>query len=69
MHSNGMTEQVSEAYCGVCGIDVKADTELKRFGKYFCSSEHIEQYVRAKQRELGLDDERRERRRGFRFGC
>ena len=63
-----MTEQTSsESYCEVCGIDVKTDTDLKRFGKFFCSQEHMEQYVKAKQKELGLD-ERHERRR-MRFGC
>lgn len=62
-----MTEQVTETYCAVCGIAVKPKNDLKRFGRYFCSSEHMEQYVRAKQRELGLE-ERRERR-GFRFSC
>lgn len=62
-----MTEQESsESYCEVCGIDVKTDTDLKRFGKFFCSQEHMEQYVKAKQKELGLD-ERHEKRR--RFGC
>lgn len=62
-----MTEQASyESYCEVCGIGVKADTDLKRFGKLFCSQEHMAQYVKAKQNELGLD-ERREKRR--RFGC
>lgn len=63
-----MTEQIPQAYCEVCGIDVKADTSLKRFGKFFCSEEHMQQYVRAKQSELGLSEERRERRR-VRFGC
>ena len=62
-----MTEQVSKPFCEVCGIDVKPDTELKRFGKLFCSEEHMEQYVRVRQRDLGLD-ERHERRR-LRFGC
>lgn len=61
-----MTEQVSEEYCEVCGIEVRVDTDLKRFGKLFCSQEHMEQYVRIKQRDLGLD-ERHERRR-IRFG-
>ena len=62
-----MTEQESsESYCEVCGIDIKTDTDLKRFGKLFCSQEHMEQYVKAKQKELGLD-ERHEKRR--RFGC
>lgn len=58
-----MTEQVS-AYCEVCGIDVKPDTELKRFGKLFCSKEHMEQYVRARQEQAGLG----EHRRRYRFG-
>lgn len=61
-----MAEQASSgSYCEVCGVDVKQDTNLKRFGKLFCSQLHMEQYVKAKQREIGLD-ERRERRR---FGC
>lgn len=63
-----MTEQISQTYCEVCGIDVKADSTLKRFGKFFCSDEHMQQYVRAKQSELGLNGERHERRR-MRFGC
>ena len=63
-----MTEQVSQPFCEVCGIDVKADINLKRFGKFFCSDEHMQQYVRVKQSELGLNEERRERRR-IRFGC
>ncbi len=63
-----MTEQAAEVYCETCGIDVKPDPELKRFGKYFCSAEHMEQYVKAKQRDLGLEG-RHERRRGFRLGC
>ena len=63
-----MTEQASQQYCEVCGIDVNADTNLKRFGKFFCSADHMEQYVRAKQSELGLHEHRHERRR-IRFGC
>lgn len=56
----------SESYCEVCGIDVKHDSELKRFGKFFCTKEHMEAYVKSKQRELGLDEQdhpnKRERR-------
>ncbi len=70
-----MTEQVSQPYCEVCGIDVAPNTNLKRFGKFFCSDEHMQQYVRAKQNELGLNEEgergeeRYERRRSrIRFG-
>lgn len=66
-----MTEQLSEKYCEVCGIQVKAETEWKRFGKLFCSSEHMEQYVKARQNEAGISsDERREDgKRRKRFGC
>lgn len=76
-----MTEQLAEksveSYCEVCGIAVRRDTDLKRFGKFFCSNEHIETYVKAKQIELGLGEEEqqehhergRERRRWFGGGC
>jgi hypothetical protein len=63
-----MAEQVSKPYCEVCGIDIKGESKLKRFGKFFCSHDHMEQYARARQLELGLDVERQERRR-IRFGC
>lgn len=65
-----MTDQQlgSQYYCEICGIDVRQDTELKRFGKLFCSEEHMEQYVKARQSQMGLDREGRERRR-FRVGC
>jgi len=64
--------QVQQQYCQVCGIDVKADAELKRFGKFFCSKDHIEQYVRAKQQELGIEErstQTRRRERRFFGGC
>lgn len=71
-----MTEQVSTSYCEVCGIDVKTDTDLKRFGKLFCSKEHMDQYVRARQKSLGLVGEEgaqegrgHERRRSLFRGC
>jgi hypothetical protein len=66
-----MTEEDSGACRVVCRIiDAKSDTGPKRFDKYFCSSEHMIQYVKAKQRELCLcGDEQRERRRSkSRFG-
>ena len=50
-----MTEEISVAnYCEVCGIDVNATTNLKRFGKLFCSEDHMNGYVLARQRRLGL---------------
>lgn len=61
-------EIAKQQYCEVCGIDVKPDPDLKRFGRFFCSKEHMEQYVRAKQDQLGGFEERHERRR-MRFGC
>ncbi len=67
-----MAEQQTESYCGVCGIDVKHDTDLKRFGKFFCSKEHMEAYVKAKQRELGLEESgypERKRERRWLGGC
>jgi hypothetical protein len=35
-------------YCEVCGIDVSPDTNLRRFGKLFCSDTHSNLYVRAR---------------------
>ena len=32
-------------HCPVCGMDVKKETSLERFGKYFCSSDHAQKYV------------------------
>jgi hypothetical protein len=61
-----MTEQTScTSYYEVCGLDVKQDTDLKRFGKLFCSQEHMEQYVRVRQRELGLDERHKRGRMRF----
>ena len=64
-----MTEEISVAnYCEVCGIDVDARTNLKRFGKLFCSEDHMNQYVLARQRKLGLvkDDSEEEENEGKR---
>ena len=56
-----MTEELSvPTYCEVCGIDVDARTNLKRFGKLFCSEDHMNQYVLARQKRLGLVEDRSE---------
>lgn len=49
-------QQISkeQSYCEVCGIDVDASTNLKRFGKLFCSESHLNQYLEARQRSMGL---------------
>ena len=44
-------------YCEICGIEVPADTELKRFGKLLCSNAHLNQYVRSRQKRLGLTND------------
>lgn len=46
-----------EKHCPICGIDIKKETAVKRFGKYFCSDKHAQQYVAKKEEE----EERRAR--------
>ena len=56
-----MTEEISVAhYCEVCGLDIDATTNLKRFGKLFCTEEHMNQYVLARQKKLGIVEDRSE---------
>ena len=70
-----MSEEISTArYCELCGVDVEQNVNLKRFGKLFCSEEHMNQYVKARQRRLGLEDgstekEREEPRRRSGWSC
>lgn len=53
-----MTEELSTArYCELCGVDVQPNVNLKRFGKLFCSEDHMNQYVKARQKRLGLGEE------------
>lgn len=40
-----MTTQTTERYCPICGREVR-DLDIKRFGKYLCSEEHAEEYVK-----------------------
>jgi len=47
-------ELSSQGYCEVCGIDVDPNTKLKRFDKLFCSDEHMDQYVKARQKNMGM---------------
>lgn len=32
-------------HCQACGMEVKKESALKRFGKHFCSNEHAEKYA------------------------
>lgn len=75
-----MAEELSsQSYCEVCGIDVDPNTKLKRFDKLFCSDEHMDQYVKARQKNMGIsgpdvdnirerDDDGQETSRGAGFG-
>jgi hypothetical protein len=65
----------SQSYCEVCGIDVDPNNtttaKLKRFGKYFCSEEHMNQYVNARVKGIGIensDDTDKQEPRRCRFG-
>lgn len=52
-----MTEElISPGFCEICGIDVSSNTNLKRFGKLFCSEGHMDEYVKARQRNLGYQE-------------
>jgi hypothetical protein len=49
-----MAEKImAQSYCEVCGIDVDSQTNLRRFGKLFCSEEHLNQYVKSRQKRMG----------------
>ena len=53
-----MTEELTTpSFCEVCGIDVSSNSNLKRFGKLFCSEGHMDQYVKSRQRRLGYQEE------------
>ena len=54
-----------EKHCQICGIDVKKEIALKRFGKYFCSVDHGETYT---QMVNEREKEQRENNRGS-GGC
>ena len=43
-----------EKHCQICGMDVKKESAIKRFGKYFCNNEHAQEFVQ-------LEKERQER--------
>lgn len=54
-----------EKYCLVCGVEVKKDVAIKRFGKYFCSQDHAQQYVSKRaEEEQRMSEERRRQPRG-----
>ncbi|MBS3922643.1 MAG: hypothetical protein KGZ37_05780 [Nitrosarchaeum sp.] len=52
-----------EKHCTMCGIAVKKDTAIKRFGKYLCSEQHAEEFVIREQQRQN-EESRRDRRGG-----
>ena len=50
-------------------MDVKKETALKRFGKYFCNDKHAEEYVEHKKEEEKLMEEERKRNPRSGGGC
>ena len=45
-------------HCPVCGMDVDRNTTLRRFGKYFCSEDHADQYAEMRIARGSEDDGR-----------
>lgn len=41
-----------DKYCEKCGKNVDKNTAPQRFGKYFCSEEHAEEYAKAKEEQM-----------------
>ena len=35
---------IFKKYCPICGMDVDKNKGMKRFGKYFCSEKHADEY-------------------------
>ena len=54
-------------HCPICGIDIEKESEIKRFGKHFCSSEHAHQYTERKTKEE--EENKVNRQRGGGGGC
>ncbi len=58
-----------EKHCQICGVNVPKDSKIKRFGKFFCSDDHAQQYLQRRDEEmkrLAEEEKRHPRRRG---GC
>lgn len=40
-----------EKHCPICGMDVKKETSIKRFGKHFCSNDCVEKYMEKREKD------------------
>lgn len=48
-----------EKHCQICGVEVKKESAIKRFDKYFCNDKHAEEYVEhKKEEERRMEEER-----------
>ena len=52
-----MSKELPPNFCEVCGVDVNPNTDVRRFGKLFCSLDHMNQYMKARQKERDVDEE------------
>ena len=52
-----------EKHCPMCGIEVKKDTAIRRFGKYLCSEQHAQEFA-AREQQKQNEESHRERRGG-----
>jgi YHS domain-containing protein len=41
-----------DKYCEKCGKKVDKNTAPQRFGKYFCSEEHAEEYAKIREEQM-----------------
>lgn len=58
-------EIMFEKHCQICGMDVKKESAIKRFGKYFCNEQHAGDFVQMKKEE----EERRAKEPSRGGGC
>ena len=54
-----------EKHCQICGMDVKKESAIKRFGKYFCNEQHAGDFLQMKKEE----EERRAKEPSRGGGC
>ncbi len=54
-------------HCPVCGIDVNKEMSIKGYGKYFCSKDHVQYFVKMKEEKD--KENRNEYGHGSRGGC
>lgn len=58
-----MGKELSSGFCEVCGVDVNnPNTDLRKFGKLFCSLDHMNQYMKFRQKERDIGEENDESR-------